>query len=431
MNSKITLPRLASLLAQRSGKSKKNSEDFIKAFFSTIADSLQAGESVRVKGLGLFKLVKVDERRSVNVATGASTVIPAHDKLTFIPAKELAETVNAPFSIFDTVELSDAYDPEADSTEIIEGNIVDSQDSIKEEPAESDYGMETPQQPGELPQEELAPAEPKQPESVGETTISLEDLQQEELEECQELFYSAEAEAEESAEPEPEPEPGPEPDPELEEESTPQPEDPKFLKPYLATDVPIEPIRPLKSRRSFSKGFLIGFGCALLLALIACGLGWYYFLRDAQQAVTVAQTQTKVPSPAVDPDKMVPTAPSDSTDSITAATAQSELDNQGQNSAEGPCPKEAEAAKEKPVVYDKVTTSRYLTTIAREHYGNVQFWPYIYEENKAILGHPDRIRPGTRVVVPDLKKYGVDPRSKADEHKARNKGAAIYARYRR
>ncbi len=38
--------------------------------------------------------------------------------------------------------------------------------------------------------------------------------------------------------------------------------------------------------------------------------------------------------------------------------------------------------------------------MAKEHYGNYNLWPYIYEENKAILGHPDRIRPGTKVIVP-------------------------------
>ena len=80
-------------------------------------------------------------------------------------------------------------------------------------------------------------------------------------------------------------------------------------------------------------------------------------------------------------------------------------------------------------VYDTVSTTRYLTTIARQHYGNQHFWPYIYEENKAILGHPNRIKPGTRVVVPDLRKYGVDPKNAADIAEAKRREAEIYARY--
>lgn len=67
--------------------------------------------------------------------------------------------------------------------------------------------------------------------------------------------------------------------------------------------------------------------------------------------------------------------------------------------------------------------------MAKDHYGNFNLWPYIYEENKAILGHPDRIKPGTQVVVPDLKKYGVDPTNPKDIAKAKRKGVEIYSRY--
>lgn len=80
-------------------------------------------------------------------------------------------------------------------------------------------------------------------------------------------------------------------------------------------------------------------------------------------------------------------------------------------------------------VYDTVSTTRYLTTIARDHYGNFNFWPYIYIENESILGHPDRITPGTQVVVPDLSKYGIDPSNKEDVEKAKKKALEIYSRF--
>ena len=80
-------------------------------------------------------------------------------------------------------------------------------------------------------------------------------------------------------------------------------------------------------------------------------------------------------------------------------------------------------------VYDTITKTRYLTTMAKDHYGNYHLWPYIYKENEKILGHPDRIRPGTKVVVPPLSKYGVNPDNKADIDKAKKLGNEIYARY--
>ena len=43
---------------------------------------------VKVKGLGAFKLVKNEERKSVNVTTGEAIIIPAHNKVSFIPQSE-------------------------------------------------------------------------------------------------------------------------------------------------------------------------------------------------------------------------------------------------------------------------------------------------------------------------------------------------------
>lgn len=83
------------------------------------------------------------------------------------------------------------------------------------------------------------------------------------------------------------------------------------------------------------------------------------------------------------------------------------------------------------IAYDKLTTTRYLTTMAREYYGNHEFWPYIYEENKAKLGNPNLTTPGTMVVVPSLKKYGVNPKNPADIEKAKSMGREIYSRYRK
>lgn len=67
--------------------------------------------------------------------------------------------------------------------------------------------------------------------------------------------------------------------------------------------------------------------------------------------------------------------------------------------------------------------------MAKAHYGNYHLWPIIYEENKAKLGHPDRIRPGTPVVIPTLNKYGIDPFNKNDVEKIKKLGIEIYARY--
>ena len=45
------------------------------------------------------------------------------------------------------------------------------------------------------------------------------------------------------------------------------------------------------------------------------------------------------------------------------------------------------------------------------------------------LGHPDRITPGTKVVVPPLSKYGVDPSNPEHIKKAKQLGIEIYKKY--
>ena len=108
MNEKITLPpTLVSLLADKTGKQKKQCEDFLREFFNTPVDAMEAGENVRIKSLGTFKVVAVEPRKSVNVNTGEQMEIPGHNKIVFVPAKELAEEVNAPFAMFESIEIPD------------------------------------------------------------------------------------------------------------------------------------------------------------------------------------------------------------------------------------------------------------------------------------------------------------------------------------
>ncbi|MDE6696356.1 MAG: HU family DNA-binding protein, partial [Muribaculaceae bacterium] len=110
MNNKITFPRLASLLADKSGRSKRFSEDFLREFFTLISERLVAGDSVKIKGLGTFKLSKVEARKSVDVTTGESMEISGHSKVVFLPSKDLAAAVNSPFEAFTAIEISDDAD---------------------------------------------------------------------------------------------------------------------------------------------------------------------------------------------------------------------------------------------------------------------------------------------------------------------------------
>ena len=65
MNEKLSFQNIADTLAKKSGVQKKVADTFSKAFFDTIVEALTAGETIKIKGLGTFKLVEVDDRESV------------------------------------------------------------------------------------------------------------------------------------------------------------------------------------------------------------------------------------------------------------------------------------------------------------------------------------------------------------------------------
>ncbi|MDR0427419.1 MAG: HU family DNA-binding protein, partial [Dysgonamonadaceae bacterium] len=112
MNEKVSLHDLISFLAEKAGISKKEAELFLKEYFGAISDELLQDGFVKIKGLGSFKLTQVDERESIDVNLGTRVIVPAHDKINYIPDVQLAREVNEPFSIFEPVELDESISEE-------------------------------------------------------------------------------------------------------------------------------------------------------------------------------------------------------------------------------------------------------------------------------------------------------------------------------
>lgn len=94
MNEKLSFQNIADTLAKKSGVQKKVADTFSKAFFDTIVEALTAGETLKIKGLGTFKLVEVDDRESVNVSTGKRFVIPGYKKVAFTAEDRVVEVLN-------------------------------------------------------------------------------------------------------------------------------------------------------------------------------------------------------------------------------------------------------------------------------------------------------------------------------------------------
>lgn len=93
-NLKMSLQEFATAVSQEMAIDKKNVSAFIDEFQKLIVESLEKDKIVKINGLGTFKLVWVNPRKSVNVSTGEPIEIEGHYKLNFSPDKSLQESIN-------------------------------------------------------------------------------------------------------------------------------------------------------------------------------------------------------------------------------------------------------------------------------------------------------------------------------------------------
>ena len=142
--SKVSITELASKLMEKHGLKRTEAELFIRQFVGVINDGLKNDKSVKVKGLGTFKVQAVSARKSVDVNTGEAIVIEGRDKISFTAEAVMRDLVNAPFAQFETVIVNDGVDfseidakHEADNTEAEEPaqEVVEQATTVEPEPA--------------------------------------------------------------------------------------------------------------------------------------------------------------------------------------------------------------------------------------------------------------------------------------------------------
>ena len=144
---KISLQELSNVLIERHKLEKRDAAIFVSAIFDIIQTSLEQDRIVKVKGLGTFKIIDVDDRESVNVNTGERMLIEGHNKITFTPDSLMKELVNKPFSQFDTVVLNDGVEiPEASDTEE-DGELM--ADDADEDEVDADVTVRPTSQPAQ------------------------------------------------------------------------------------------------------------------------------------------------------------------------------------------------------------------------------------------------------------------------------------------
>lgn len=157
MNERLTIQDLIDLLAAKHSMTKKDAEAFVKEFFLLIEQALENEKTVKIKGLGTFKLVDVDSRESVNVNTGERFQIKGHTKVSFTPDTNLRDTINKPFAHFETVVLNEGTvleDTPMEESDEEEGAVSDTETEMIDSEIAGNENVG-----GDI-QEEIQPEEP-------------------------------------------------------------------------------------------------------------------------------------------------------------------------------------------------------------------------------------------------------------------------------
>ncbi len=355
MNNIVNLSELITRVAKVTGTDTNTARRFLRGFFATIEDGLAEGESVSIKNIGTF-------RRNSDPLSGMSGAV------VFIPDNAVSEEVNKPFSMFEPVELADGIEPAE----------LDQAEEPQEEPAPEEPVHEPEPEETTLPEETSAPEEPARPYDVAAITepetVEIRHeaapeptLAQSVTTEIPAAPIHTQPEPELEAEPEPaEEEPAEE---ELTEESTPD-EEPR--------------------RRS-----LLWLWIAIGL-IAGGGLGYFFAMNDPSipDIETIEESEPEIEPVAL---------PEVAVDSIGIASAQTAAPDTApaETPAAAPAPAVEEPKPQKEAVYDTVTSTRYLAKMAREYYGKSIYWVFIYDANSDKLGDPNKVSPGTRVLIPD------------------------------
>ena len=369
MNEKINLQDLVALLAEKADITKKDAETLIKECFDTMEEGLVKDKLLKIRNLGTFKLIQVEDRESIDVSTGERVIIPAHYKVTFSPDIELAETINIPYAFFENVEIEE-NDP-SEKTE----------DNIEEEIEEED--------------EEESSEEPKIEKTIAEEEVvnspgRLENMQEEEEEE---------------------------------EELEDKEEEPTDSEEYYNEDS-----KPTKNTNGL---FLFFFIIASLLILFFVGRyfcpkinfgGGRKGIPDSVMVISNTVNKSAI-SDRVDSVDSVSTATA-KPDSVTLQVADIPKEQTPDTSVvrtvppAPPLQTENQSSKEFINKTHRVLAGERLTLIALREYGHKAFWVYIYEENKNRISNPSLINPGTVINIPPAAKYEIDKNNPESVKKA-------------
>ena len=294
----------------------------------------------------------------------------ADEPVVFTPEKEFIESVNTPFEMFSAVDIDDSISDE---------DLADDEDANEgvEEDVEEDIIVEA------TAEEETT--EIDETDEVDEITEAADDAEAADISDnSDDSDLSDESDTPDSCD---------------SSDSYETPDDTPGKKPFIY---------------GLIIGLVVGFAC-----------GWIsssYFSKKDTPDNGIIDTATE----AINRDKALAdsiAALTQTADSITTDTIAAVIETVA---VEEVIPTEN---RPKAIVTDTIRPNRFLTTMGRLYYGKMDYWAFIYEANADKLGHPNRIKPGTVVVIPSIDEIRRGESDAETLQRAKKLGKEIYARF--
>lgn len=394
MNKKLTIADISDIVSSKSGITKKESEQFVKEFFTLATEVISKGESLTIKGVGTFVPVWVDARTSVDVNTKQPIEIPGHYKLSFTPDKIMRDAVNAPFAAF-TTEVVDIVENDITiESETIKFVATDAEiTSVQEEMEVAEPTINKLEEKLQLTNEELTVEFNNQSGEQATEQID-ENIEENSIEEEKNDVLKIETTKVDDTQQNEIVISGEDIEDELDEK--------KLKKEY---------------RRRTRNGYISGFITAFILFVIFIAV-WIFIYNDGK-GISFSFSNFKITSVEEQEDNNKPSNEIEEEQENNTETSIVELQTEQENNLDvtiddeieqTPEEKkfdEGEKIKKEPII-ETIERGKFLTTIANKYYGDKVFWVYIYRENSDRIWNPKDLKAGFKVVVPDAVKYNID-----------------------
>jgi nucleoid DNA-binding protein len=426
---KIQLAEIADLISTQLNINPKAADDFLKALVSVIEESLMKNEQVKIKGLGTFKLIWNEPRKSVDVNTGADIIIDGYYKAGFTPEAGLKEMVNEPYAHLQAVSLDDKATQPVSQVKKVEEKVAveesgnSSQLKMLHEQANEIKGILS-----EI--NALRKTETKTEMPVEDEVVVQAEVKSPELPESPEIKPEVKPEIIREDKPEVKTELEPDVVPPVVQESRSEvkavAEEPQNTaeEKQERNYKPREEEAPAKFKTFQAPNFdqakidrqvkKPGKRIDVIFVLLMVGAAVVYMLSDmdifSEFSKLLKSSEPKVEDvrEPVYQETIVP----DSTAMLEDTLSQDDV------VAEEEPVDSMEVIFNKPRVYkefiatEEVRVGSRLTRISERYYGEKDFWVYIYEANKEKFVSPDDVEPGTMLRIPKMDPRLVDPNNK-------------------